>query len=137
MSEDSDDDERVGYRRPPKHSRFKPGQSGNPRGRAKGTRGLKTDLEAELKSKHTIHINKQPVTDTKQRLTIKTLATRAASGDVKAAQLLLPLIVQILGIEDRGSEKRSLSPLDQAILDAALGESAPAEIGDNKEQDDG
>lgn len=107
MSDNRDDDEKVGYGRPPKHSRFKPGQSGNPRGRARGTRGLKTDLEAELKSKHTIQINKQPITDTKQRLTLKTLATRAASGDVKAAQLLLPLIVQILGIEDRGSEKRS------------------------------
>ena len=33
------DDEPVGYRQPPKHSRFKPGQSGNPRGRPRARVG--------------------------------------------------------------------------------------------------
>jgi hypothetical protein len=33
MSTD-DDDDRVGYGKPPKHSRFKPGRSGNPNGAA-------------------------------------------------------------------------------------------------------
>jgi uncharacterized protein DUF5681 len=32
----------VGYKRPPIHTRFKPGQSGNPSGRAKGSQNLKT-----------------------------------------------------------------------------------------------
>jgi hypothetical protein len=35
----------VGYGRPPLHSRFKPGQSGNPKGRAKGSRNLRTILK--------------------------------------------------------------------------------------------
>lgn len=34
-------DYEVGYGKPPKHSQFKPGQSGNPRGRSKGARSLK------------------------------------------------------------------------------------------------
>jgi hypothetical protein len=38
----------VGYGRPPKHTRFKPGQSGNPRGRKKGVQNFKTDLAEEL-----------------------------------------------------------------------------------------
>jgi hypothetical protein len=33
---------RVGYGCPPVHSQFKPGQSGNPSGRAKGNQNLKT-----------------------------------------------------------------------------------------------
>ncbi|HAD85433.1 MAG TPA: hypothetical protein DCG71_11410 [Brevundimonas sp.] len=33
MSVHDEGDDRVGYRRPPKHTRFKKGQSGNPRGR--------------------------------------------------------------------------------------------------------
>lgn len=37
----------VGYGRPPVHTRFKPGQSGNPKGRPKGAKGLKT-LAREL-----------------------------------------------------------------------------------------
>lgn len=115
-----DDDYKVGYGKPPKHSQFPPGKSGNPKGRTKGARGLKTDLEAELKSKHTAYIDKKPVKGTKQRLTIKMLATRAAHGDLKAAQLLVPLIVQVLGVDDRGGERRPLSTIDRAILDDLL-----------------
>jgi len=33
MSAHDEDDDRVGYRRPPRHTQFKKGQSGNPRGR--------------------------------------------------------------------------------------------------------
>jgi hypothetical protein len=33
-----DGDSRVGYKRPPQHSKFKPGQSGNPKGRPKGAK---------------------------------------------------------------------------------------------------
>ena len=40
----------VGYRKPPKATQFKQGQSGNPHGRPKGTKNLKTDLIEELSS---------------------------------------------------------------------------------------
>jgi len=33
MTSDEHDDDRVGYGKPPNHTKFKPGQSGNPRGR--------------------------------------------------------------------------------------------------------
>ena len=38
----------VGYCRPPTHSRFKPGKSGNPRGRPKGRRDVRTALDEAL-----------------------------------------------------------------------------------------
>jgi Family of unknown function (DUF5681) len=38
----ADPDNRVGYRRLPRHSRFQSGQSGNPRGRPKGVKSLPT-----------------------------------------------------------------------------------------------
>ena len=37
----------VGYGKPPAESRFKPGQSGNPGGRPKGSRNRKTSPEQE------------------------------------------------------------------------------------------
>jgi hypothetical protein len=40
--------EDVGYCKPPRSTRFKPRQSGNPRGRPPGARGLRAELQAEL-----------------------------------------------------------------------------------------
>jgi hypothetical protein len=48
--EDHDDGYEVGYGRPPRHSRFRLGQSGNPAGRRKGIRNLKTDVMRTLKT---------------------------------------------------------------------------------------
>jgi hypothetical protein len=131
-----DPDYEIGYRKPPLRTRFPPGQSGNPRGRGKGSRGLKTDLEAELKSVHTIRINQQPVTGTKQRLAIKALATRAATGDLKAAALLLPLIIQVLGFEDREAGRRKLSPQDEEILKSLLDEQGGTPVDRGGDEDD-
>src|SRR4051812_25118308 len=40
---------KVGFRRPPLHSRIQPGRSGNPAGRPKGLPNLKTILEQVLR----------------------------------------------------------------------------------------
>ena len=38
MSDDDQPDYKVGYKKPPLHTRFQKGQSGNPRGRPKGSK---------------------------------------------------------------------------------------------------
>jgi hypothetical protein len=121
MTDDGDEGEyKVGFGKPPKHTRFIKGQSGNPRGRQKGTRGLKTDLHAVLSSDFTILINGKPINGTKQLLMLDTLASRAAAGDVKASALVIPLILQIFGYEDRGGIRRQLSVQDIEILESVL-----------------
>lgn len=117
----SEGDYEVGYGKPPRHTRFKAGQSGNPGGRKTGARGLKTDLEAEMKSRGAIKINGQPVKGTKQQLMIRSLSERAALGDVRAARILLQLIVDVLGTEDRGVKAAArLTPNDELILQQFL-----------------
>lgn len=119
MTDHSDDG--VGYGRPPKHSRWQKGQSGNPRGRPKSSRGLKADLHAELISRMEIQMNGKRISGTKQQLMLKTLTARAASGDVRAIKALIDLVMQVFGPEDRGAEAKRLSTQDQQILDQLLG----------------
>jgi len=119
----------VGYGKPPKAAQWTKGQSGNPRGRRKGARGLKSDLEAELATRMEIHINGAKVSHTKQRLMLKTLSARAASGNMVAIKTLTELVMQIFGPEDRGREARRLSRQDQQILDQLLAGHGGADSG--------
>lgn len=116
----SETDRKVGYKSPPKHTQFKKGRSGNPKGRPKNARGLKTDLKAELVSKMNIRVNGEEVSGTKQQLMLRTLTVRAASGDINATRILINLVMQVFGPEDHTTGPKKLSNLDQEILDQLL-----------------
>ena len=47
-TEGPEDDFKVGYKRPPQHSRFQPGSSGNPGGKQKAVRNLGSDVKRTL-----------------------------------------------------------------------------------------
>jgi hypothetical protein len=83
------DDSDVGYRRPPIRTRFKKGQSGNPRGRPKAVSSFKSDLAAELQEKLTLTENGRERRITKQRAFIKTLTAAAIKKDIRAVNALL------------------------------------------------
>ena len=111
------DDGKTGYRKPPKHHNFPPGKSGNPKGRPPGSRGLKTDLKAVLAVTHSVSRNGERIKGTAQRLVLDSLVLRGVLGELKASAILLPLILQVLGVEDRDSDSNRLSPNDQALLE--------------------
>lgn len=121
----SESEPKVGYKNPPKHSQFKKGQSGNPKGRPKNGRGLKTDLKAELIGKMKIRVNGEDISGTKQQLMLRTLTVRAASGDISATRILINLVMQVLGPEDHETGPKKLSNLDQEILDQLLMRQSP------------
>jgi len=123
----------AGYGNPPRHTRWKKGQSGNPAGRPKNARGLRTDLRAELVSRMDIRMNGQVVSGTRQQLMLRTLSARAASGDIRATRILIDLVMQVFGPEDHGGGEKRLSAQDQQILDALLARkgSAPLSSADN------
>ena len=116
MVDDTDDYE-VGYGKPPAHTRFKPGLSGNPKGRPKGTRNLKSDLAEELAERLVITEAGKRQTISKQRAMIKSLMAKAVSGDVRSANTLLDLCNRLLSEREHESEKQSLPDEDRAILD--------------------
>jgi hypothetical protein len=108
----------VGYGKPPKHTQFKPGKSGNPKGRPKGIRNLNTDLEEELSLKILVTEGGQQQQTTKQRAMLKSLFAKALNGDVRASGVLINLI---LGLEQTRIAAQSTDAMveeDLAILEA-------------------
>lgn len=111
-----DADYDVGYRKPPHHTRFKPGQSGNPKGRSRGNRNLKTDLSEEMAERIEVAENGRKKKITKQRLVLKAMATKAIKGDTRAATLLVRLIAQILDVDDQAADESTLTASDERLL---------------------
>ena len=79
----------VGKGRPPQATRWKPGQSGNPRGRPRGSKNLGTMLMEELNEKVKIQRNGGTRSVTKRQVIIKRLVNNAVNGDWKATNLVL------------------------------------------------
>lgn len=107
----------IGHKKPPLHTQYKPGQTGNPKGRPKGVKNLSTDLQEELESKILITEANQRHVVTKQRAMIKTLFAKALKGDTRAVNVLINLILGLEQTNRNGQVDRVLSKEDQAILD--------------------
>jgi len=112
------DDEKVGYKKPPQRNQFKPGQSGNPKGRPKGLKNLSTDLQEELEQKIVITEANKTQEVTKQRAMIKTLFAKALKGETRAANVLIGLILGLEQANQNNTDGASLTEEDQAILAA-------------------
>ena len=61
----------VGYKKPPQHTRFQKGQSGNSRGKVRGRKNYRTEFLEELSEKVTVSENGRPRKLSKQTLVIK------------------------------------------------------------------
>lgn len=106
----------VGYGKPPRHTRFKPGQSGNPKGRPKGTRNLATDLEEELREIVTIREGGRVKKFSKQRIMIKATMANSMKGSVPAFNAITALRERLLTVPEDEAAVKEISPNDAEIL---------------------
>lgn len=92
----------VGYGRPPEASQFKAGQSGNPKGRPKGTHNIQTLLADEMQARVPVVINGKTVRLTKAELAVRQQVDKAAHGDPRAFALLMKVMGQKAPIPEGG-----------------------------------
>jgi hypothetical protein len=112
----ADKDYEVGYGRPPRNTRFKPGQSGNSRGRPKKLPTFKEDFNAELRERLLLRENGREHRLSKQRALIKSLMAMAIKGNVRAMNAVLASTRFFdLGQNDK---PETVDPTDLALLEA-------------------
>ncbi len=107
----------VGYGKPPAHSRFKKGTSGNPRGRPKGRLDFATVLLKTLREKVVINENGRRTIITKLEASVKQLVNKAAAGDLRALSHLIGIT---LTAEQSAAEEmvaqEVLSEIDKKVM---------------------
>jgi hypothetical protein len=109
-------DYEVGYGKPPRATRFKPGQSGNPQGRPSGTRNLATDLHDELNEKITVREGTATRAISKQRAMVKSMMNAALKGDMRAVAQITALMDRYMDKVEREKAEQTLGAEDEAIL---------------------
>jgi hypothetical protein len=87
----------VGYGRPPVNSQFKPGQSGNPRGRPKQQKNIATILDDALRKKIRIRRGNKVYSVTKLEAAFEVILNKALAGDHHAFAKLIQVLDKLGG----------------------------------------
>jgi hypothetical protein len=128
-------EEGVGYRRPPTHTRFKSGNSGNPRGRPRGHANAKGTVERVINE--TVPVREGDTTRkmTKLEALVQALTMKAMKGDARSASILIGLITRLglLG-EPEIETLAALSEEDDAILADYVRRSAKCDSANDSEE---
>lgn len=112
----------VGYKKPPVHSRWRKGQSGNPRGPKKRVKSLHTIVREVMTEPVKIRTGgREQIMSRAQALVLKTVEA-ASKGNDRALDKLLRLFAAAMpddggGVAAAGSEQQ-LSATDEATLQA-------------------
>lgn len=108
---DSDDDDAVGYGRPPKHSRFPKGRSGKPSGRPRGALNRASATIARvLDQREEVRKDGRVRRMSRRAISIEQLVNEAAAGDLAAIEQVLNLCAELEAL------KPLPAPIQQSIV---------------------
>jgi hypothetical protein len=118
MPRDKDGDYEVGYGKPPRHTRFVKGQSGNLRGRPSGSKNVMTVVYEALNEPVIVAENGRRRKISKLRAIIKQLVNQSAKADWRAAKMLLDFIRENeRSHEPASGETSAFSEADEKVLE--------------------
>jgi hypothetical protein len=108
----------VGYGRPPLHSRVKPGQILNKRGRPKGQKNVSTVLRKALNERTRIREGNRTRSVTKLDAIILKMINDAGMGNAKVQASLIALMraVGMVGLPDEPTHQEPLTANDAAVI---------------------
>ena len=105
----------ASYRKPPLHTCFKKGQSGNPRGRP--AKNLPALLAAALNEKVTVTENGKRRQVTKREAVIAQLVNKSASAELRATKMLIDMLRDIeKRAEPAATAKSPFNPTDKEVV---------------------
>jgi hypothetical protein len=111
----------IGYRKPPEHTRFQEGKSGNPAGRPRGSRNFNTLLTTELAKTVAVRNGSTVRRVPKREALVAMMVNKALQGDPRMVNLLIGLLQRVAaeGVQEGGGEP-TLGRADKEIIDAFL-----------------
>jgi hypothetical protein len=110
MPPEKERDYEVGYGKPPRHTRFEKGRSGNPGGRPSASKNLTTLLSEALNEFVIVAENDGRRKISKRQAIIKQLVNQSAKADLRATKILLDILQDIERRTEPTSPETSFGP---------------------------
>lgn len=117
MTDHQDREDPVGYGKPPKSGQFKKGQTGNPKGRPKGSLDLNTYVQQMLSAQVTVTEGGKRKRVNSLQATLMRLAEKSLKGDMRAIEKVLSLAADMADELEARSEGRKISGRDKEIME--------------------
>lgn len=122
----------IGYKKPPRHTQYQPGQTGNPRGRPKRNDDLASILAEMIEQRAEVTERGRSYSITKLHATVQKLVNKAAAGDPRATGQLLNLMRSLPSRNDIVvAPEQSFTEADREVLRAIF-----ARLAATKHEDD-
>lgn len=120
----------IGYAKPPKHTQYKPGQSGNSQGRAKGCKNRRTLMNEELNKLVKIKEGTKVKSVTKKEAMLMKLMQDAMNGKPHAVKVVLREIDFLETHPPQSTEILTWDEEEKLLLKELLEESEVGKIED-------
>lgn len=112
------EENKIGYKNPPPETRFKSGQSGNPKGRPRGSLNIHTIVEKEGNAKVDIKEGDKRIRATKREVIIKSVFNRAMAGDKNYIRICIELLKELdVSNELKGINTTEMNKNDREIFE--------------------